>query len=917
MPKARQRLKLPLRLVLIVPFAIEILAAVSLVGWLSFRNGQKAIATLAQQLQSEIAQQIANRIDTSYLSLPATINQINTDLARSQPLNLQDLPGLQQHFLQQLLWFPNISYIYWGSEKGEFAGAYRDPEGRFQLTLKDRSTKGDFVRFGSDRHGKLRTEIERVSDYDPRKRPWYQVAVRARGPAWTSPYPWHVGALGIDRNRPFYHNEDPEELQGVVGTSFSLRGISEFLESLKIGRSGKAFIFERSGQLIGTSFREALVIDSGEKRQPVSIFDSLNPTVRQTIEYLQTEFGGLSLVTQTHQNIISIEEQRHFLQVTALQDEAGLDWLIAIVIPEADFMEQINANTRTTIWLCLLALGGAMILGLFTSRWIAQPILMLEGASRAIAEGDLEQQVATSNINELENLAISFNQMSRQLQRSREQLADYSHSLEQKVEERTAELAEAKEKAELANNAKSEFLANMSHELRTPLNGILGYAQILQRDKQTPPNQKQGLAIVQTCGEHLLTLINDLLDISKIEARKLELQPHPVHFPSLLLSLVEIVRIRAKQKGIQLYYLPDSNLPEGLSVDEKRLRQVLINLLGNAVKFTHQGHVTFQVDALQPNPSSVQETCQILFQVKDTGIGISAESLEKIFQPFEQVGQSKYKAEGTGLGLTISQRLVELMGSHIQLESRLGEGSNFFFELELPLVENWQQVMQSIEGNAIRGYKGERKTILVADDRWENRSVLVALLKPLGFRLVEAENGKQGLSKAAQYLPDLILTDLVMPEMDGYQMLQELRQQERLKNIKVIVSSASVSAGDRQASLEAGADDFLPKPVSAEELLAIVDRHLEIEWELESDRTSALETQKEQLASSEFVMPPVEEMRSLYAAAQIGDIRAIEREADRLQQLDERYRPLTQKLLHLAREMDEEAILTLVKQSFV
>lgn len=489
------------------------------------------------------------------------------------------------------------------------------------------------------------------------------------------------------------------------------------------------------------------------------------------------------------------------------------------------------------------------------------------------------------------------------------QLLQAKDELEERVEERTLELSKAKVLAETANNAKSEFLANMSHELRTPLNGILGYSQVLQRSRTLNDSNQKSISIIHQCGEHLLMLINDVLDLAKIEARKMEIHPKDAHLPSFLQSVVEISRIRAEQKDVDFIYTADPDLPTGVQIDEKRLRQVLINLLGNAIKFTNSGAVTLSVNAVVNKNLADVPIWKFRFEVKDTGVGMSEEQLRGIFLPFEQVGKVEKQTEGTGLGLTISQTIVKIMGGEIKVDSTLGEGSCFWFEIEIPEASEWIIASRATAMGTVIGYKGDRRSILFVDDRWENRSVMTNLLEPIGFEIVEAVNGEEGLEKAYSRKPDAIITDLAMPIMNGFEMVKQMRCSPELKNSIIIASSASVFEFHRQEARSAGCDDFLPKPVQAEELLHQLEKYLKLEWIYEEAEAEVISISE----SDNWNVPEPEQLKPIYKAVQCCRVSEIEAEAKKLKEVDSKYSAFSDKILTLVDEFDIDAIAALIE----
>jgi signal transduction histidine kinase/CheY-like chemotaxis protein/HPt (histidine-containing phosphotransfer) domain-containing protein len=511
-----------------------------------------------------------------------------------------------------------------------------------------------------------------------------------------------------------------------------------------------------------------------------------------------------------------------------------------------DLRRQLAGHTKIVMMVALLALIASLLLADRLQRSISGPILRLANTATTIsAQGDYSIRVPCQSEDELGLLCTEFNRMLDRVQRSDQALKKAHDELEDRVAERTAELraeidwrartqaelVQAKNAAEAANVAKSQFLANMSHEIRTPLNAILGFTDLLRKGagQDTPAEREDFLNTIHTSGKHLLSLINDILDLSKIEADRMEIENIPCSPQQIMAEILSVMRVKAMEKGLSLDCHWQSGVPETICTDPARLRQLLMNLLSNAVKFTHAGGVQIlaQLVPEQPRP-------HLVIQVVDSGVGIPAEKFEAIFDPFVQADSSVTRQfGGTGLGLTISRRIAQSLGGNIAVASEVGKGTTFTVTIATGPLEG-VRIFASPLADALRNTQPEPDQalpslegvrILLVEDGETNRKLIGLVLRRAGVHVTTAENGRVGADRALGEPFDLILMDMQMPVMDGYSATTLLRQQGL--DVPIIALTAHAMKGDEQRCRSAGCSGYVSKPIDADALLRTVARKLD------------------------------------------------------------------------------------------
>ena len=529
---------------------------------------------------------------------------------------------------------------------------------------------------------------------------------------------------------------------------------------------------------------------------------------------------------------------------------------------------------------------------LWAKNNILRPIHKLIDITQQVATGDFSQRVAIRSEDEIGQLGLAFNQMAEDLQRSTHQQLEAKEQAE-----------EAKEQAEIANKAKSVFLANMSHELRSPLNAILGFTQIMTRSQTLSQEHIENIGIISRSGEHLLTLINQVLDLSKIEAGQTNLNENNFDLYRLLDDVKEMFQPKADEKHLQFCFEREPEVPQYVRTDEVKLRQVLINLLNNALKFTEVGGICVRIGIRK-------DQAQLQFEVEDTGLGIAPEELDSLFKAFVQTQSGQQVQEGTGLGLAISHQFVQLMGGDIQVESEVGCGTLFKFDIQVNIVEASQVTCSTkLQRRVIALEPGQpRYRILIVDDKWTNRQFLIKMLNPLGFELQEATNGQEAIEIGKEFEPQLIYMDMRMPVMSGYEATKRIKATVKGQATAIIALTASSLEEERAVALSAGCDDFMRKPFKEGEIFEMISKHIGVRYVYEEPEAITNQTQAEPLTPDALAVLPANWIAHLHDAAERADADVI---FERLEQIKPEHTQLAEAIAALAKDFQFDELIAL------
>lgn len=638
-----------------------------------------------------------------------------------------------------------------------------------------------------------------------------------------------------------------------------------------------------------------LALENSQNIQQAAIF---TPDGNLFVKY---RTAGASDIAEAHKTHEGTDDDLSEINITQKISEG--DEVLGYLFLQSDLSpvwRGLGWSIAYTIILYVLCLLVSFVLSVKLQQYITVPILsLLETSKRISSEHNYEIRAEKDRNDEVGLLVDQFNEMLSIIDRNEKMLKNANLELEQKVEARTEDLAKALKESKAANHAKSVFLSHMSHELRTPLNAINGYSQILMRQENLTTAQRKQLDTIYKCGDHLLNLINDVLDYSHIEAGHFEVSNAPFNLLRVLRRASDMMRLQADQKDLYFDFIAEKGLPETVSGDGKRISQVLLNILSNAIKYTVKGSVSFRV---YPEGES-----HIVFAVTDTGVGIPIELQEQVFSPFFRASNTKKMVDGLGLGMAISKEFVSLMNGEITLKSEVGVGSTF--QVKLPLQQVAKESLGKCRYKHIAGYTGKKVKLLLVDDNIANLSVLVALLEPIGFEVGTVDHGENVCKAASEFEPDALLLDLIMPDIDGIQVLKDL--ETIAYSGKVIGISATAIEASRKNSFASKCDYFLKKPINADELVRTLEAMFNLEWEL-TPGAHFDSTTNSKLRKSAYTRPPDEVIKELRVYIEEGNFSTLSKFLEKHCESQTEYTEFYKMAQIHAENFDDESLLKLL-----
>jgi signal transduction histidine kinase/DNA-binding response OmpR family regulator len=666
-----------------------------------------------------------------------------------------------------------------------------------------------------------------------------------------------------------------------------------------------------SGWLAARDYSGLQEIIDGQGRYPDLLFAMILAPQGQVLAHSDTSLVGKYLedfqeagreVTETR----IISHTAELVDVITPVVLAGFDigW-VRVGLGQETTAERLRAITRSGIFQAIAAiLIGSIAVAVMGWR-VTRRLYAIQTVADAIHGGGRGQRVRLAGVDEAAKLGTAFDSMLDTLAQREQELQRHRDHLSELVEERTADLIKARDAAEAANRAKSVFLANMSHELRTPLNAVLGFSQLMKNAPDVTAEQRNNLDIITHSGEHLLNLINNVLDISKIESGHVELEESHLDLHQMLQELKSLMYMRAAEKGLTFTLEQSPDLPSHIKVDGGKLRQVLINLIGNAIKYTLHGGVALK--AVRVSQQS-DELVRLRFEVADSGPGIRAEDQDRIFSPFVQMGGRPPTEAGTGLGLAICRQHIDLMKGKIGITSEPGKGTTFHFEIPVTLLPLEATSAAPSHGRVLGQAEGQpRYRLLIVEDQPENRLLLRSLLDPLGFELREAVNGQEAFELFEQWHPHLIFMDIRMPVMDGLQATRQIKASDSDVQTNIVALTAHALEEERKEILAAGCDDFVRKPYTYTEILDALTRHLGVQFVYEESTPQDTDTS---LDATALAALPSELHNTLEQALRRIDLDAVSHVIDGIRE----YNPaLADALTAVAKDLQFGRILQLMR----